>query len=158
MMVIGVLDEKDPGTRTTVTLIGKGQARKGYMFIYQGPVPDCRECGLKNICFNLERGRRYRVVRGREKEHECGLFDDGVRVVEVERVPFLAGIPRHKTIEGSVITFNPQGCGRRGCENWSIAHPPGLDKNCRIKVLRIQGELECADGSRFKVALVDFAE
>jgi len=144
-------------TPIVITLIGKHQARKGHRFIYLGPVPECKECQLKNICFNLEKGRRYEVVNVREKEHPCSLFEDGVRVVEVNQVPFRAGIPKGMVIEGSVISFHPQECGSRDCEHWSLAHPPGLEEGTKIKVIRIVGDVKCPACPPFREALVDFA-
>lgn len=142
----------------TITLLGKDQARKGHRFIYLGPIQSCRECQLKNICFNLEKGRRYRVVKVREKEHKCNVCSAGVKVVEVERVPFKAGVPKSMIVEGSVITFHPQGCGIKGCGNWQLTHPPGLEEGVRIKVLRILEDVNCPEGSSFREAEVDFTD
>jgi len=143
---------------TIITLLGKGQAREGNRFIYDGPMQGCRECQLKNICFNLEKGSRYRVVKVRDKEHTCTVFEEGVKVVEVEQVPFNTGVPRSMIVEGSVITFHPQGCGIRGCRNWMLTHPSGIEEGTRLKVIKIIGDANCENGTGFKEAVVDFAE
>jgi len=153
-----ISNKSDTEQPTTITLLGKYQAREGHRFIYQGPIPECRECQLKNICFNLDKGRRYQIVKVREKEHSCSLFFQGVRVVEVVQVPFTAGIPKGMVIEGSVISFHPQECSRRDCMNWSLVHPPGLETNTRIKVLKIVRDINCSGCSPFREALVDFAD
>ena len=151
-------DPVHPKKNAIITLIGKLQAKVGHRFIYQGPIKDCRECKLKNICFNLENGRRYNIVRVREKNHKCNLFEDEVRVVEVEKIPFKIAIPAQRMIEGSVISFHPLGCCKHYCEHLSLTHPPAIEDGTRIKILEIIGDRECEDGSKFKEALVDFAD
>ena len=88
----------------------------------------------------------------------CSDFEGGVRVVEVEQVPFRAGVPKSMVVEGSVITFHPQGCGVWGCENRLLANPVDLADGSRIKVVTILSEKTCADGSSFLEALVDLAD
>ena len=144
--------------KTTITLVGKGQAKVGYSFIYQGPVSDCRECILKNICFNLEKGRRYTVIKVRDKEHPCRISNEGVRVVEVENIPFKGAIPGTMVIEGSVIKFHPQGCGRKLCRSRNITNPNGLEENTRIKILKVLGDATCEHGVKYKEAIVNFAD
>lgn len=152
-------EDKDQEKITTIiTLLGRDQAREGHRFIYSGPMQECRECQLKNICFNLEKGRRYRVVKVRDKEHKCSVFSNGVKVVEIEQVHFHAGVSKSMVVEGSVIKFQSLGCGILGCENWFLTHPPGVDEGTRIKVLKILGDVKCSDDSVFKEALVDFAD
>ena len=141
-----------------ITLLGREQARVGHRFIYSGPLQDCRECQLKNICFNLVEGRRYLVKHVREKAHPCAVFEDGVRVVEVERVPFRAGIPRSMIVEGSVITFHPQGCRSPDCSDYLLERPPDVPDGTRIRIIGILSEHTCPDGRRFREALVDFAD
>lgn len=151
-------NDKARGTGlVTITLLGKDQAREGHRFIYNGPIQGCKECQIKNICFNLEKGRRYRVSAVREKEHACPTYSSGVRVVEVEQVPFRVGVPKSKMVEGLVITHHPVGCGIRGCENWFLNHPPALEEGTRITVIKILGDVKCSHGSEFLEALVDFA-
>ncbi len=146
------------GNPITITLLGKDQAKVGNRFIFGGPVQECRECQLKNICFNLKKGRRYVVRNVRDKEHPCPIFEDGVRVVEVEQVPFRTGVPKSMVVVGSVITFHPQGCGTWGCDNRLLANPNGLEDGARIKVIKILSEKVCSNGSSFLEALVDFAD
>ena len=146
------------GNPTLITLLGKDQAQSGNRFIFGGPVQECRECHLKNICFNLKKGCRYVVSNVRDKEHPCSVFEGGVRVVEVEQVPFRAGVPKSMVVEGSVITFHRQGCGVWGCENLLLSNPVDLADGSRIKVVTILSEKTCADGSSFLEALVDLAD
>ena len=157
-MLFNSQNDETTGTGlVTITLLGKDQAQEGHRFIYNGPIQGCRECQIKNICFNLEKGRRYRVVTVREKEHTCATYASGVKVVEVEQVPFKVGVPRSMMVEGSVITHHPVGCGIRGCGNWFLTHPAALEEGTRIKVIKILGDARCDDGTGFLEALVDFA-
>jgi len=149
-------DETTGTGKMTITLLGKYQARKGHRFIYSGPIQGCKDCQIKNICFNLEKGRRYSVVNVRDKEHMCRISSTKVKVVEVEQVPFRLGVPRSMIVEGSVITYHPVGCGIYGCRNWLLTHPPSLEEGTRIKVIKIHGDAECEDGTDFLEALVDF--
>ena len=146
------------GNPVIITLLGREQARIGHRFMYNGPLQDCRECQLKNICFNLVKGRRYVVRHVREKAHPCAIFEGGVRVVEVERVPFRTGIPKSMVVEGSVITFHPQGCGSPDCPDRFLERPPDVPDGSRIRIIDILSERTCPDGTRFREALVDFAD
>jgi uncharacterized protein (UPF0179 family) len=157
MSLINQTGDTEGSGRVTITLLGKDQAKVGHRFIYNGPIQGCKECQIKNICFNLEKGRRYRVITVRDKEHTCPTFDSGVLVVEVEQVPFAVGVPRSMIVEGSVITHHPVGCGIRGCENWFLTHPPAVEEGTRLKVLKLIGERKCRDGTVLMEALADFA-
>lgn len=36
-----------------------------------GPDPLCEDCRIRTICFNLEKGARYRIVKLRDTYHDC---------------------------------------------------------------------------------------
>ena len=97
-----------------------------------------------------------------EDHHDVFInFVSGIEPVadrKVEQVPFRAGVPKTMVVEGSVITFHPQGCGVWGCENRLLANPIDLADGSRIKVVTILSEKTCADGSSFLEALVDLAD
>ena len=67
-----------------LTVIGKKLAKEGMEFVFLGPIADCKECKVRNICFHLEKGTMYRIVSMRDKDHDCPQHEDGVRVVQVE--------------------------------------------------------------------------
>ncbi|RLF57821.1 MAG: hypothetical protein DRN25_05965 [Thermoplasmata archaeon] len=125
-----------------VTLVGERMAKKGNEFIYLGPNPDCKNCKLKTVCFNLKRFRRYKIVGIRNKRHSCNQHDGGVRVVEVEELPLLAGV-EGKVREGSKIKIKVLDCKRLDCENFEICHNPAIEGNKDYKVLKILGKMEC---------------
>ena len=87
-----------------VTVVGESQCKKGFEFVFGGPLAECRECKVKNVCFHLEQNRWYRVTGIRDVHHDCRVHEGGVRVVEVERVPTRAAIPNAQAVEGSIIT------------------------------------------------------
>ena len=101
-----------------VTLIGDAHAHIGNRFYYLGPNDECRDCRLKNVCFNLDAGSLYEIVQLRDARHDCALREDQVRVVVVEKVPFQAAVPKKLAIDGSMITFESKACGRLDCKRW----------------------------------------
>lgn len=143
---------------TIVTLIGKAQAKVGHIFIYLGPIAECKECTLKNICLNLEKGRRYRITKLRDMEHKCKIFSDGVRVVEVERTTFRASIPKNLAINGSVITASLPDCGRIGCDYWKICHPTAVEKDAKLRIYDTEESIPCPAGFNIVMGIVDFAD
>lgn len=70
-----------------VTVVGEQQCKKGFEFVFGGPLAECRECKVKNVCFHLEQNKEYRVTETRDVHHECKIHEGGVRVVEVEKLP-----------------------------------------------------------------------
>jgi len=130
-----------------VTLVGERLAKKGNEFLYLGPNPECKNCKLKTVCFNLKRFRRYRIVGIREKRHSCNQHDGGVRVVEVEELPVIAGM-EGKVKEGSKVKVKAMDCKRLDCENFEICHNPAIDQNKEYKIGKILGDMKCRLGKR----------
>ncbi len=70
-----------------ISLIGVDLAKEGMEFTFVTPLVGCAECRIKNVCFNLDPGRTYRVTAVREKRNPCFVFNrDQVATVEVEEV------------------------------------------------------------------------
>ena len=68
-----------------VSLIGVDLAEEGMEFTFVQPLKECSECKVKNVCFNLEQGRNYRVTAVRKKEIPCNVYNKGkVMAIEVE--------------------------------------------------------------------------
>ena len=88
-----------------VTVVGESQCKKGFEFVFSGPLAECRECKVKNVCFHLEPNRLYRVIEVRDVHHDCKVHEEGVRVVEVEKLPTKTALPSKSAIEGSMITY-----------------------------------------------------
>jgi uncharacterized protein (UPF0179 family) len=131
-----------------VTLIGERQAKVGTEFVYRGPLTECKECKLKAICFNLEAGGRYRIKGRRDVHHECRIHEDGVRVVEVEKVPVKGAASKKYALEGSMVTIEEIRCRNLGCEKYRICHPLGVEKGSKAKIAKIVGDVNCSEGNK----------
>jgi uncharacterized protein (UPF0179 family) len=139
-----------------VTVVGETQCRVGFEFVFSGPNAECRDCKVRNVCFHLEEGRKYRVAQVREVHHECKLHEGGVRVVEVERIPTRAAIPARSAIEGATQTYEESGCAWVGCANYRLCHPCGASAGMKLRVLSVEGaEVECPRGQRLKAVVLD---
>jgi len=133
----------------TITLIGEKQAKEGAVFIYKGFVPDCRDCKLKAVCYNLDPGATYRIKSVRDVHHECKMHEDCVRVVEVEKLSSTIGVGQKFALEGSTITFEEIKCRNLGCEHFRLCHPVGVERGGKFKIKTVHGEVSCPEG--FKV-------
>ena len=129
-----------------LTVIGKSLAKEGLVFTYMGPLSNCKECKVKNICFHLERGRKYKVLSSRDVLHDCTVHEEGVVVVEVEEVPLDAVILKKQAIEGSNITIEIPRCKERGCEYYRLCIPIGADSGQKKKVLKVGKKVDCKAG------------
>lgn len=129
-----------------VTLIGDSHARIGNRFYYMGPTEECKDCRLKNVCFNLEQGSLYEIVQLRDTRHDCALREDQVRVVVVEKVPFSAAVTKKLAIDGSVITFESQDCDNIGCPNHKYCRPANVADGEKRSIVDVVEPLECPKG------------
>jgi uncharacterized protein len=131
-----------------ITLIGEPTAQLGNRFVYLGPLTDCKECKLRNVCFNLEQGAMYEVTRIRNQTHQCMEREDLVHVVEVEKVPILASIPKKQAIDGSMITFQYPKCGNIGCKNYGNCYPIGAQDGKKYSITEVQKDVDCPIGEK----------
>jgi len=138
-----------------VTVVGEQQCKVGFEFVFGGPLAECRECKVKNVCFHLEPGRRYKVTDIRDVHHECKMHDGGVRVVEVERLPTKGAIAKTTAVEGAMITFEPNACKSIGCVNFRLCRPHGASEGMRFKIVQVDEELECPKGKSMRAVLLD---
>jgi hypothetical protein len=137
-----------------LTVIGRKQAKAGKEFTYMGPVADCKDCKVRNICFHLERGRRYRVVEIRDRNHQCPVHEEGVSVVQVEEIPTESVIPARIAIEGSTVSYECPRCRNRGCGSWALCFPQGMEPGMKRKVAKVGDRVDCRIGqSRVRVIL-----
>ena len=138
-----------------LTVVGERLAEPGYAFVYMGPLAECKECKVKNVCFGLVKGKRYRVVSPREVKHACKVHEGGVQVVEVEEIPFVTCVPDKGLVEGSAITLSMSDCGRVGCAHYWLCVPLGIEKGARFQVLALGEKVECgAKESRRKAKVL----
>ena len=138
-----------------ITLIGKELAEEGLEFQYFGPLLECRSCKLKNVCFNLDEGKWYRITKIRDKEHDCKVHDgDKVVTVEVEEIPVPLVISAKSVVEGETIAFKPINCKEYGCEYYELCHPFGLREGTKVKIMKVEGEVKCPRKKDLKKVLV----
>ncbi len=139
-----------------VTLVGRTNSKEGNEFVYIGPCPECKNCKIKNACINLDKGRKYRVVKVRDKEHECELHEGGVIVVEVEETPFTTTVDSHGAIENSTFNFEPFDCPHYECLQHGACFPDGLVSG-KVKIISADKKnVECAMGKNLKVVTVNY--
>ena len=138
-----------------ITLIGKELAQEGLEFQYLGPLLECRNCKLKNVCFNLDEGKWYRITAVRDKEHDCKVHDGGkVVTVEVEELPVPLALNAKGVVEGETVTFKPINCKEYDCEYYELCHPLGLRDGTKIKVEKIVEDIKCPKNKNLKKVLV----
>jgi len=138
-----------------VTVVGERQCKKGFEFVFSGPLAECRECKVKTVCFHLEPNRLYRVTEVREVHHECNVHEEGVRVVEVEKLPTKTALNTKAAVEGSMVTFEETDCELIGCPNYRICRPVGAAEGMRFRIASVEGEIECQRGRNLRVVLLD---
>jgi len=129
-----------------ITMLSESQAKKGNMFYYLGPQTECGDCKLKDVCLNLEGGSLYEITAVRSQTHNCVLNEDKVRVVEIKKVAQRSTVPKKSAIEGGIITFKEQKCGRLDCKNYRLCKPYALESGKKYSVLDIEGDAECPIG------------
>jgi uncharacterized protein (UPF0179 family) len=139
-----------------VTVVGKMQCKVGFEFVFGGPLAECRDCKVRNVCFHLEENRRYRVRSIREVQHECKIHEDGVRVVEVEKIPMRAMIPAKAALEGAMLTFEEIECRNLRCPNYRLCKPLGALEGMRFKISSVEsGDVQCEKGEQLRAVLLE---
>jgi len=129
-----------------ITLIGAAQAHIGNRFYFTGPLTECKECRLRGICFNLEPGALYEVVALRDTVHDCPVHEGSVRVVEAERRPIQAAVPKKHAIDGSTVTFESRKCRNLGCEYRAYCVPVSIKDGTKLRITDVIGDLGCPEG------------
>ncbi|MBM4249419.1 MAG: UPF0179 family protein [Euryarchaeota archaeon] len=139
----------------TVTLVGETQAKEGLMFVFVGPLTECRDCRLKAVCFNLEEGRTYVIKAVRAVHHDCKVHEGGVRVVEVEKSPIRTTVPSRAALEGTTYTWQGKECQNLGCAHYLRCTPRGMKAGERYRIVKVAGYVECPDGESLKEVVLD---
>ncbi|UCH89039.1 MAG: UPF0179 family protein [Thermoplasmata archaeon] len=133
-----------------VTLIGEKQAKKGNEFIYFGPLPECRDCKVKTVCFNLEEGRTYRVTEVRSMHHNCKIYEEGVRAIEFEKLDLKLAVDSKQAVENNEVIFEGELCENRNCKFFKICFPSGLKSGEKYLILTVGEEIDCVLGKDLK--------
>lgn len=137
-----------------ITLVGETMAHAGNRFYFLGPQSECRECKLKTVCLNLEQGRQYEVVKVRDTHHDCEYHEDGVRAVEIKKVPSMVVLSKKVAIEGSIITFEENDCNMMSCENYRYCHPIGIKTGDKLTVNQNIENVDCPYMGDYVIAKV----
>lgn len=137
-----------------LTVIGRKLAKPGLEFVFTGPNSNCKDCKVKTICFHLQQGAKYKIVNARDVVHDCPQHEDNVVIVEVEEVARLAVIPKKQAMEGTTITFELPKCKERGCQEYQLCFPVGMESGLKKKVTEAHEKVDCAIGQgRVRVVL-----
>ena len=130
---------------TSITIVGEKIAIKDEEFIFIGPKSDCRNCKLKNICFNLKQHHRYKITNVREKRHSCTVHEGDAIVVEVEEQPIETAIDK-KFTKGSAVTIEENECDNSLCAYHELCSNKALENGKKYTIKAILEEIECPKG------------
>ena len=128
-----------------VTLIGEKIAEKDLEFIYLGPLNECKDCKLKNICFNLKPYHRYKITNIRNKRHSCSVHKGDVIVIEVEHQPIRTTIDK-KYSKGSSTQMQLNTCDDILCDHYDLCHEPAMQNNKKYKIVNVVSSIDCPRG------------
>lgn len=127
-----------------ITLVGSRQARRGFSFLNEGPLKECENCSLFNVCIaKLEAGRIYMVTDVRDKTFPCQIHEEGVQVVEVVEPSIETNIERRVAFPCGTITFQPQACKEVSCLNYGKCVPRGIKSGDKCKVVEVKEQAVC---------------
>lgn len=139
-----------------ITLIGVKLAKKNRTFLFLGANPECEKCdpALKSVCLdNLEQGLIYEIIEVRNIHHPCVVHENGVQVVEVQRVPIQAALDAKQIYEGATISYRFTDCDDLSCPNYKYCKPLGIIREGKYKITQILGNLPvlCRRGKSLKL-------
>jgi len=134
-----------------VTLLGEKLAKVGMEFYFYGPLPECKDCKVKSVCFNLEEGRTYRVVNTRDMTHECEVHEGLVVAVEYETLPLELVLEPKRAIEGSSQKVSTQICKNATCPYFHRCAKPKIRKKSAYRILSVIGDVDCPLGRSLKL-------
>jgi len=138
-----------------VTLVGKGQAKIGEVFIHKGPGSKCTDCEYFHVCVkNIKPGRIYEIVGIRDKTHFCKQYEIEMHVVEVVNAKIPAAAFAKQAIQGAIITFRTPTCDLEECKNYDLCFPEGLKSGDHCEVLEVTQNLQCPLGFPLKKVLL----
>ncbi len=130
------------------TLVGEGQAKVGYKFVYRGVAEACRSCKRRKFCVEpLDLGRIYVVKNVLFKRFSCDLHGPGARLVEVEESVYEANLETHAAVLDALITFQPVECDLP-CPHRERCYPIGLIRGDRCLVVEVGLSPHCPRGRK----------
>ena len=134
-----------------VTLVGEKIASEGLIFMYLGPINECRNCKLKTVCFNLKKGRYYEITKIREKQHNCNVHDGRVVAVEVKEMPLFAAIDEDLK-EGTKSEIEKIECKNIGCVYFELCNNLALQKEKKYNIVKILEKINCPKNKKLNKA------
>lgn len=140
-----------------ISLIGLDLAKEGLEFTFVSPLVGCAECRIKNVCFNLEPGKTYKVTKVRDKVNPCFVFNgDKVATVEVEEVGDYINMQYGKKLqEGSSVSLKSIGCDHITCPNIEKCNLIHIRDGTRAVIKNVEGKIDCPKGYNMrKVSVV----
>jgi len=144
--------------RIIVTLVGKGQAEPGKVFIHRGPGSKCGDCEYSKVCVeNIKPGRIYEITKVRDKTLFCKQYGIEMQVVEVVNAKIPAAIPSKQAIPDAIITFKTPVCDKEKCPFHELCFPEGLQSGDRCEILEVIQNVPCPLGSPRKKVLLRLA-
>lgn len=131
-----------------ISLIGLDLAKEGLEFTFVSPLVGCSECRIKNVCFNLEPGKTYRVTKVRDKINPCFVFNgDKVATVEVEEVEDYVNMQYGRKLqEGSSATLKSMNCDYFTCPNIEKCNLMHMREGTRAVIKKVEGKIDCPKG------------
>lgn len=131
-----------------ISLIGLDLAKEGLEFTFVTPLVGCAECRIKNVCFNLEPGRDYRVKKVRDKEHPCNVFNhDKVATIEVEEIGEKVNLQYGRKVqEGSKVTLKSMNCDHYTCSNIETCNLLHKREGVKATISKVVEKLDCPKG------------
>ncbi len=141
-----------------ISLIGKDLAQQGLEFQFVGPLVQCSSCGIKNVCFNLESGKSYKVTKVRDKLNNCSVFNgDKVKTVEVESIDDELTMQFGRTIqEGSTVTLKSMKCDHLTCqyiEKCNLAHHK---EGRKVTIKTVGSKVNCPKKYNIRIVIMAF--
>jgi uncharacterized protein (UPF0179 family) len=131
-----------------ITIIGKQQAKIGYVFLFNKPLTLCLKCKYYKICMEgLEAGRIYIVKKVLKRAiEECKIHFNGGKLVEVEEANIEANINAKEAILGAIIDFHSLDCKNILCKNYVKCAPLGLRNGDKCKIIEVIDKPTCSLG------------
>ncbi|AGO61258.1 MULTISPECIES: UPF0179 family protein [Ferroplasma] len=132
-----------------ISLIGVNLAKKDLVFTFRGPLAGkCDECKIRNVCFNLEPGKSYRIKEVKEQINPCFIYDTNkVSTIDVEEVENTYNVQNGKRLmEGSSMELRSMKCDYLTCPNIEKCNLLNLKGNKKIVVKKIIGKISCPKG------------
>jgi uncharacterized protein (UPF0179 family) len=122
-----------------ITIIGRNQAKPGYIFLFNQPLTLCFKCKYYKVCMEgLEAGRLYIIKKVLKKSIEdCKIHFNGGKLVEVEEANVKACIHSKEAILEAIMDFHPIECKNILCKNYVKCVPLGLRNGDKCKIIEL---------------------